>query len=85
MNITPEKDLTRRRRHCHRFLCKKAVVTIATITNDVHSQQWQLWGQATAVETEAAAGAHNNHPTNGRDMATETAFAAVAAATAAAD
>ena len=37
------------------------------------------------METEAAAGAHNNHPTNGRDMATETAFVAVAAATVAAD
>jgi len=36
------------------------------------------------VETEAAAGAHNNQPTNGCDMATETAFAVAAAATAAA-
>ena len=69
MNITSEKDLTRRRCHCRRFLCKEAVVTIATITNDVHRQQWQLWGQAKAVETEAAEKAHNNHPTNGRDIA----------------
>ena len=34
--------------------------------------------------TEAAAGAHNNQPTNGSNMAAETLFAVVAAATAAA-
>ena len=35
-----------------------------------------------AVETEAAAGAHNNQPTNGSNMAAETAFVAAAALTA---
>ena len=59
-------------------------VTIATIVNDVGGHQWQWWGQAMAVETEAAAGAHNNQPTNGNNMAAETAFTAAAAATAAA-
>ncbi len=60
------------------------VVAIATIANDVGSQQWQWLGQTTAVETEAAAGAHNNQPTNGSNMAAETAFAVAAAAKAAA-
>ena len=60
-------------------------VRIATIANAVGSQQWQeWWGQATAVETEAAAGAHNNQPTNGSDMSAEMAFAAAFAARAAA-
>ena len=36
----------------------------------------QCWGQATAAETEAAAGAHNNQPTNGSGMAAETTFSA---------
>ena len=36
------------------------------------------------METEAAAGAHNNQPTNGRNMATETAFTAAAMAAVAA-
>ena len=40
---------------------------IATITNDVGSQQWQWWGQAITAKTEAAAGAHNNQPTDGSD------------------
>ena len=71
MNITPEKD-------CRRFLCKETFVRIATIANAVGSQQWKWWGKATAVET------HNNQPTNGSDMAAETAFTAAAAATAAA-
>ena len=71
-------------RHCCRFLRKETVVRITTITNDVGSQQWQWRGQATAMELEAAAGAHNNQPTNGSDVAAETAFAAAAAATAAA-
>ena len=39
MNITSEKDLTCRRCHCRRFLCEEMVVTIATIANDVGSQQ----------------------------------------------
>ena len=41
---------------CRRFLRKETVVTIATISNDVSSQQWQ-WraGQATVLETEAVA------------------------------
>jgi hypothetical protein len=77
LNITPENDLTCLRRHCRRFL------TIATVSNAVGSQQWQWWGQATAVETEAAAGAHNNKPTNISDMASETAFVTAAVATAA--
>ena len=63
---------------------QEMVVTVATVANDIGSQQWQWWGQATAVETEAAVGAHNNQPTNGSDMVAEMAFAAVAAATAAA-
>ena len=75
MNITPEKD-------CRRFLCKETFVRIATIANAVGSQQWKWWGKATAVETEAAVGAHNKQPTNGSDMAAETAFTAAAAATA---
>ena len=70
-----------RRRHCRRFLCKETVVSIATIANDVGSQQWQWWGQAMAVETEAAAGAHNSQPTNGSNMAADTAFVAAAALT----
>ncbi len=74
----------RRRRHCRHFLHKETVFTSATVANDVGSQQWQWWGQATVVETEAAAGAHNNQPTNGSDMAAETAAAAGAVATAAA-
>ena len=37
-----------------------------------------------AVETEAVAGAHDNQPTNSRDMTAETAFTAAAAAMAAA-
>ena len=81
---TPENDLKRHRRHCHRFLCKETVVTIATVTNDIGSQQWQWWGQATVVETEAVVGVHNNQPTNGSDMVAEIAFAAAAAGTAAA-
>ena len=36
------------------------------------------------METDAVAGAHNNQPTSGSDMAAETAFVAAAAATAAA-
>ncbi len=44
----------------------------------------QCWGQATAAETEAAAGAHNNQPTNGSDMAAETTFSAALLATVAA-
>ena len=36
------------------------------------------------METDAAVGAHNNQPTNGSNMAAETAFAAAEAATAAA-
>jgi hypothetical protein len=85
LNITPEKDLTRRRHHCRCFLRKETVVEIATITNeDVGSQQWQWWGQATAVETEAAVGAHNNQPTNGSNIAAEAAAAAAAAAAVAA-
>jgi hypothetical protein len=84
LNITPEEDLTRRRRHCRCFLRKETVVAITTITNDIGSQQWQWWGQARAVETDAAVGAHNNQPTNGSNMAAETAFAAAEAATAAA-
>jgi hypothetical protein len=84
LNITPEKDLTRRHCHYHRFLRKETVVTIATIDNDFGSLQWQWWEQVTTVETEAAEGAHNNQPTNGSDMAAETAFAAAAAATTAA-
>ena len=84
MNITPEKDLTHRRRHCRRFLHKETVITIATIANDVSSQQWQWCGQATEVETEAAAGAHNNQLPNGSDMAAETAFTAEFVATLAA-
>jgi hypothetical protein len=81
---TPENDLKRHRRHCHRFLCKETVVTIATVTNDIGSQQWQWWGQAMVVETEAVVGVHNNQPTNGSDMVAEIAFAAAAAGTAAA-
>ncbi len=54
----------RRRRHCHCFLWKETVVAIATVADDVGSQQCQWWGQATAMETEAAVGAHNNQPTN---------------------
>jgi hypothetical protein len=84
LNITHEKDLMRRRPHCHRFLCKETCVTIATIANDVGSRQWQWWGLATLAETEAAAGAHNNQPTNCSYMAAEKAFAVAAAATAAA-
>ena len=47
-----------RRHHCHPFLCKETFVTIAIVANNVGSQQqqWQWWGQATAVETEAAVG-----------------------------
>jgi len=82
LNITPEKDLTRRRCHCRRFLCKETFVTITTVVNNVGSQQWQWWGQATQVETEAAAGAHNNQPTNGSNTAAEKVFAAAAATTA---
>ena len=66
--------------HCRRFLCQEMVVTIA---NDVGSQQWQWWGQATAAETEAAVGAHNNQTTDGSDSE-ETDFVVAAAATAAA-
>jgi hypothetical protein len=80
----PENDLKGHRRHCCHFLCKETVVTIATVANDVGSQQWQCWGQATVVETEAVVGVHNNQPTNGSDMVAEIAFAAAAAATAAA-
>ena len=60
------------------------VITNATLTNEDGSQQWQWWGQATVVETETAAGAHNNQPTNGSNMAAETASAALAVAMAAA-
>jgi hypothetical protein len=84
LNITPENDLMRRHCHCRRFLCKETVVTIATIANDVGSQQWQWWGQAMVVETEAASGAHNNQPTNGSDMTAEMALFAVAAVVSAA-
>jgi hypothetical protein len=86
LNITPEKDLTHCRPHCRHFLCKETVVvvTIATVANDVGSQQWQRWEQAMVVETEAAAGAHINQPTNGSNMAAETVFAVAAAATVAA-
>jgi hypothetical protein len=72
LNITPEKDLTCRRHHCRCFLCKETGVTIATVANDVDSQQWQWWWQATAANTEAVAGAHSS------GMAAEMAFAAVA-------
>jgi len=82
LNITPEKDLTCCRCHCRHFLRKEAVVTIATVTNDFGSQLWQWWGQATVVETEAAAVAHNNQPTKGSDMSAEMAFTLAAAATA---
>ena len=75
----------RHRRHCLRFLCKETFVTIATIANNVGSQQWQWCGQATMVETEAAAGAHNNQPrTNSSNTAAEKVFSAAAATTAAA-
>ncbi len=40
------------------------VTAVVTSGNDVSSQQRQWWGQATAAETEAAAGAHSNQPTN---------------------
>jgi len=68
--------------HCRRrlFLHKDTVVTIATVAHDIGSQQWQWWGQATSVKKEAAVGAHNNQPTIGSVMATETASAAAAAA-----
>jgi hypothetical protein len=79
LNITPEKDLTHRRCHCRCFLCKESFVTIATIANDVSSQQWQWLGQATAVEIEAAAGAHNNQLTNGSNMAAEIEYVAASA------
>jgi hypothetical protein len=36
-----------------------------TSDNNVDSQQRQWQEQATAVETEAAAGSHNNQPTDG--------------------
>jgi hypothetical protein len=67
LNITPDNDLRAAVTNCHccRFLCKETVVTIATVANDVGSQQWQWGGQAKVVKTEAAAGAHNIQPTNG--------------------
>ena len=43
------------------------VAPIDAITIDNGSQQWQWLGQATAAETEAATGEHNNQPTDGRD------------------
>ena len=43
------------------------VATIAAVANNVGSQQWQWWGQATAAEIEAAVGAHNNQLTDGSD------------------
>jgi hypothetical protein len=43
------------------------VATIAAFANDIGSQQWQWWGQATAAEIEAVAGAHNIQPTDGSD------------------
>ena len=37
------------------------------MTSAAISKQWQRWGQATAAETEAAVGAHNNQPKGGSD------------------
>jgi hypothetical protein len=56
LNITPEKDLTCCRCHCRHFLRKEKVVTLATVANDVGSQQWQWWGQATSVENRGRGG-----------------------------
>jgi len=55
--------------------------------NEIGSQQWQCWGQAMEAETEAAAGAHNNQPTDGSNSNRKSirgAAAAMAAAVAAA-
>ena len=73
-----------RRCHCRHFLRNETVVTIANVANDVSSQLWQCWRQATAVETEAVAEAHNNQPTKISNMVAEMVFAATAAAMAAA-
>ena len=57
LNITPEKDINAPSLLLLPF-------TIAAVANDVGSQQWQCWRQATVAETEAA-GAHNNQQTDG--------------------
>ena len=55
LNITLEKYL-----NAPLLQLPPCVATIAAVANVIGSQQWQWWGQTTAVETEAAAGALNN-------------------------